>query len=237
MSGHSKWKQIKRQKGVSDQKKGKIFSKIIHAVTIAAKEGGGDPAVNFKLRLAIEKARAVNMPQDNIERAIKKATEGSASQLESIIYEVYGPAGLALLVEALTDNRNRTTGEIKNILTKSGGRLGEVNSVKWLFEEKGVIKINRGKNSPEEIELESIDAGAEDIQMEENELIVMTKKEDCQKIKNKLAEKYEITEAEITMVPKNTIIVDDDDKLIQIQNFIEKLEEQEDVSQVYNNIG
>jgi YebC/PmpR family DNA-binding regulatory protein len=237
MSGHSKWKQIKRQKGVSDQKKGKIFSKIIHAVTITAKEGGGDPAVNFKLRLAIEKARAVNMPQDNIERAIKKATEGSASQLESIIYEVYGPAGLALLVEALTDNRNRTTGEIKNILTKSGGRLGEVNSVKWLFEEKGVITIKPKKINPEEIELESIDAGAEDIQVEEDEIIITTKKEDCQKIQNKLKEKYNISGAEITMVAKNPVIVEEGKKLAQIQNLIEKLEEQEDVSQVYNNLG
>jgi len=237
MSGHSKWKQIKRQKGALDEKKGKIFSKLIRAVTIAAKESGPDPATNFKLRLAIEKARAANMPQDNIERAVKKATGEGSGQIESILYETYGPGGIALLVEALSDNRNRTTSEIKNILAKNNGRLGEANSVRWLFEEKGVITIDPESKSKDEIELVAIDAGAEDIQADENEITVITKKEDCQGVKDKLAEKYKITTAEIQLVAKNKVEVETEKKWSQIQNLIESLEEQEDVSQVYTNIA
>ncbi|MFA5070283.1 MAG: YebC/PmpR family DNA-binding transcriptional regulator [Patescibacteria group bacterium] len=237
MSGHSKWRQIKRQKGASDEKKGKIFSKLIRAVTIAAKEGGADPAANFKLRLAIEKARAANMPQDNIERAVKKATGEGSSQLESIMYEAYGPGGIALLVEALSDNRNRTTSEIKNILAKNNGRLGEANSVRWLFEEKGVIIVDPESKSKDEIELVAIDAGAEDIQADENEITVITNKEDCQSVKNKLAEKYKITAAEIQLVAKNKVEIESEKKWQSIQNLIESLEEQEDVNQVYTNIA
>lgn len=237
MSGHSKWKQIKRQKESSDIKKGQLFSKIIHAITVASKEDGGDPETNFKLRLAIEKARGINMPQDNIDRAIKKATEGSGSPVESVIYEAYGPGGVALLIETLTDNHNRTTGEIKNTLSKNGGRLGAANSVKWLFEEKGVITVDPQGKKEEEIELNAIDAGAEDVQSEGNEVTILTIKEDCQKIKDKLAAKYKIISAEITRVPKNKVKIEDEKILAQIESLVDKIESQEEVNQIYTNIA
>lgn len=237
MSGHSKWAQIKRQKQASDQKKGKLFSKLSKAIILATKEGKSNPETNFKLRLAIEKAREANMPLDNIEKAIKRRTgEIEGRKIEEVLYEAYGPGGIAILIQVLTNNKNRTTSEIKNILSEFGGHLGQVNSVKWLFEEKGIIKIFPHNKKKEEIEIAAIEAGAEDIQDTPEEITVLTKKEDLQEVKSKLEEKYPLEYAEIEMVPKNVIKVKETKKMSQIENLLKKIEDQADVNNIFTNM-
>ena len=164
MSGHSKWSQIKRQKGANDAKRGAIFTKVARDITLAAREGGGDPDGNFRLRLAMEKAREVNMPADNIKRAIERATKGGdTEQFEEVTYEGYGPGGAAILVEAATDNRNRTAAEIRSVFSKAGGQLAGSGAVAWQFEPRGLVTISRDGNDPDEVALQAIDAGAEDV--------------------------------------------------------------------------
>src|SRR6187401_1588751 len=166
MSGHSKWSTIKRAKGITDAKRGALFTKVAREISVAARQGGGDPDANYRLRLAIEKARSVNMPADNIKRTIDKATGGGeAEQFEEVVYEGYGPGGVAVLVEALTDNRNRTGSEIRHIFTKHGGNLGEPGSVAWTFEKKGEIVVDGSRYSEDDL-LPAIDAGAEDVALD-----------------------------------------------------------------------
>ena len=168
MSGHSKWAQIKRQKGAADAKRGQLFTKLGRELSVAAREGGGDPDGNPRLRLAVQRARESNMPMDNIERAIKKGSErGEGAGLEEIVYEGYGPGGAAVMVEALTDNRNRAAAEIRNLFTRAGGSLGESGCVAWLFDQRGVVTVEvDGKVDPDQVALEAIDGGAEDVQVD-----------------------------------------------------------------------
>src|SRR5574340_724573 len=175
MSGHSKWSQIKRQKGANDVKRGAIFTKMGREIAVAARAGGGDPDGNFRLRLAIEKARSVNMPADTIKRAIERASgSGEADQFEEIVYEGYGPGGVAILVEAQTDNRNRTAAEVRSIFTKSGGQLAGSGAVAWQFEPRGVIAVPKTGIEPDEVALRAIDAGAEDVDTEADPMEIYT---------------------------------------------------------------
>src|ERR687898_306652 len=172
MSGHSKWSTIKRQKGVTDAKRGALFTKVAREISVAARQGGGDPDANYRLRLAVEKARAVNMPMDNIKRTIEKATgAGEGEQFEEIIYEGYGPGGVAVLVEAATDNRNRTAAEVRSIFTKAGGQLAGSGAVAWQFEPRGLITVPRDGIDADEVALAAIDAGAEDVGTEDDDAI------------------------------------------------------------------
>src|SRR5213595_1870160 len=172
MSGHSKWSTIKRAKGVTDAKRGALFTKVAREISVAARQGGGDPDANYRLRLAIEKARSVNMPSDNIKRTIDKATGGGeAEQFEEIVYEGYGPGGVAVLGEAQTDNRNRTAGEIRSIFTKAGGQLAGSGAVAWQFEPRGLITIPAKGHDPDDVALAAIDAGAEDVDTTDQELV------------------------------------------------------------------
>src|SRR5256886_12207419 len=175
MSGHSKWSQIKRQKGANDVKRGAIFTKMTREIMLAAREGGGDPEGNFRLRLAMDRARAVNVPIANIQRAIDRATGGvEGAQVESIVYEGYGPGGVSIMVEAATDSRNRTAAEVRAAFTRHNGKLGESGSVQWLFEQKGVIEIDAKGKDADEIELQAIDAGAEDVEHDGDLVTVYT---------------------------------------------------------------
>jgi len=239
MSGHSKWAQIKRQKGVQDTKRGTLFTKLSNAVSLAAKAGGKDPEINFKLRLAIEKAREANMPMDNIERAIKRGVgELEGQQIEEINYEGYGPSGIAIIIETVTDNKNRTTSEIRNILSKYGGRLGEAKSVKWLFEQRGVIKILLNKKQDKEnFELKIIDAGAEDVVEDEDELTVFTKPEDLQKVKENIEkQKIKVEYAEIEMVAKNKIEIADSETKGKLEKIFEELDNHDNVDNFFTNL-
>ncbi len=235
MSGHSKWSKIKRQKGTADQKRGNLFTKLGNNITVAARSGGGDPDMNFKLRLAMEKAKAANMPNDNMERAIKKGTgELSGEQLQEMVFEGYGPSGVALIMEAVASNRNRVTSVIRNILTKYGGKLGENGSVNWMFKRKGVIGVSTGGDK-ESIELKAIDAGANDISEEPEGIVIYTNPEELEQVKTKL-EKNDIKTdyAEIRMVASNKVHLPDKDK----NNFIKlqtELEESEEINNFYTN--
>ena len=237
MSGHSKWSTIKRKKGAVDAKRGKIFTKIIKEITIAARTGGGDPEGNPRLRQAILAAKAENMPKDNIEKAIKKGTGGleGAAAFEETVYEGYGPGGVALLVEVVTDNKNRTVAEIRHILSKHGGNLGENGCVSWMFEKKGSIvfdKKDAGEDTLMELVLES---GAEDIVEQESEYEVITDPASFESVKAAIDEaglKYLL--AEISMVSQNTVKLDEQ-QAVQILKLMEKLEDNDDVQNVYAN--
>lgn len=237
MSGHSKWAQIKRQKGAADLKKGRIFSRLSKAIILAAREKGGDPETNFALRLAVEKAKQANMPQANIERAIKKGMgEAGGEKMEEVFCEIYGPGGAAIIVQAITDNKNRTISELKNTLTKSEARLGESNSVRWLFEERGVIIIRPEKSEKEALMLAAIEAGAEDIKEGPEETAVIVKKENFHNAREALEKKIKIDSAEIELRPKNPLEITDPKILRQIRNLIEKLEENEDTVNLFTNL-
>lgn len=236
MSGHSKWSQIKRQKGANDVKRGAIFTKMGREIAIAARAGGGDPDGNFRLRLAIERARAVNMPADTIKRAIEKATGGGeAEQFEEIVYEGYGPGGVAILVETQTDNRNRTAAEVRSIFTKAGGQLAGSGAVAWQFEPRGVITVARGTVDPDEVALTSIDAGAEDIDTDADPIEVYTNAGDLERIRRELETAgLPIESAESAMVAKQTVELDAA-KARQALRLVESLEDLEDVQRVTAN--
>ncbi len=237
MSGHSKWSRIKRQKGATDQKRGRVFSKLSKTITLAAREKGSDPDTNFTLRLAMERAKIANMPLINVERAINKGTgEIEGKKMEEVFYEIYGPGGVAIIVKAITDNKNRTVSDIKNILSKSGGRLGETNSVRWLFEEKGTIRITAEKEKREELILNAIEIGAEDVAEDDEGVSIITEKENLQKIKEGLEKKYPIDCAEIETLPKNPLEVNDPKKIKRIENLLEKLEDYEDTTDIFSNL-
>lgn len=235
MSGHSRWTQIKRGKGIADAKRSALFTKLGNTITVAARELGGEPAANFKLRMAIEQAKAVNMPKDNIERAIKRGTgELAGAQIEEITYEVFGPKGTAFIIEILTDNKNRAIANLKHILTKYEGGLGTSGSVVWRFEKRGVIRMTDAKN--QDLELRIIDAGAEDIKRENETLIIYTKSEDLQKVKENL-EKQEITieYAGVEWVAKEPIKIGDTALKEKLEKLYQELDDSEDVNNYYSN--
>ncbi|MBN1162031.1 MAG: YebC/PmpR family DNA-binding transcriptional regulator [Dehalococcoidales bacterium] len=236
MSGHSKWSKIKHQKGADDVKRGNLFTKLTREIIVAAKDGGGDPATNFRLRLAIQKARDSNMPMDNIDRAIKKGTgDLEAGSLTEITLEGYGPSGTAILVSALSDNRNRTIQEVRSTFTRHGGSLGESGCVSWIFESRGVININAENVDADELALAAIDAGAEDVQVESGFVEVITKPDALEKVRAALEkQKVKIESSELQMVPK-TLVKLDDKAAMQALKLLEKLEEIDDVQNVYSN--
>ncbi len=239
MSGHSKWHSIKHKKAKEDAKKGNIFGKLSKSITIAAREGGsGDPENNFMLANAIEKAKEYNMPMENIERAIKRGLgELEGEKYETIMYEGYGPGGTAIMVEAMTENRNRTAAEIRNIFSKNGGNLGETGCVSWLFERKGLLLVDKEKVTDEEnFMLEVIDAGAEDIEEDSGMFEIKTNPSEFMNVKRKLDQlKIEIKSAEITYIPKTTVEVSKKDAE-RVLKLINALDDHDDIQNVYSNI-
>ncbi len=236
MSGHSKWSQIKRQKGANDAKRGAVFTKVARDIAIAARAGGGDPDGNFKLRLAIEKARAVNMPADNIKRAVERgAGWGEAEQFEEITYEGYGPGGVAIIVEAATDNKNRTAADVRAIFTKHGGQLAGSGAVAWQFEQRGVISLPLTGQDADEVALLAIDAGAEDVDTDADPLEVYTAPTELEAVRRQLETAgVRIESAELTMQARNTIEVDVSKARANLR-LIEHLEDHDDVQRVTAN--
>lgn len=236
MSGHSKWSTIKRKKGVADAKRGKIFTTIIKEITIAARSGGGDEAANPRLRQAIAKAKSANMPADNIKRAIKKGTgELPGVSYEEAVYEGYGPAGVAIMMEILTDNKKRTVAEIRHLMTKYGGNLGENGSVAWMFDKKGQIVIDKNDYDEEAMFEIVLECGAEDFETEEDEFIIVTEPADLMEVREKLEAKNVIVKSsEIEFIPKNLQKVGGGD-VERIINLMEALEDNEDIKNVYAN--
>jgi YebC/PmpR family DNA-binding regulatory protein len=236
VSGHSKWAGIKHKKAVVDAKRGQAFTRASREITIAAKEGGGDPVGNFRLRLAVARAREINMPADRIDAAIKRGTgELKGESLEELRYEGYGPAGVAIMVDAFTDNRNRTSAALKHIFSKYGGNLAESNAVAWLFERKGVISADAGARDPDDVGLAAIEAGAEDIQVDGASVEVSTAPADFERVRQALeAAGVSIENAELTMQPKQTVEVGED-RATAVLRLLEALEEDDDVQQVYAN--
>ncbi len=238
MAGHSKWAQIKHKKAQVDARKGKIFSKLAREISVAAKLGGGDPEKNPRLRTVIEKAREVNMPSENIKRAIMKGTgELPGTSYEEVMYEGYGPGGVALMIEALTDNRNRTVSEIRHILTKHGGSLGEAGCVSWIFEKKGYILVEKSKVDEDRLMSVALDGGAEDMKnnpQEENYEII-TSPEDLNRVKNAIISAgIPVALAELTMLPKSYITLDEKDSEAMLK-LMDALEDHDDVQNVYAN--
>lgn len=239
MAGHSHWASIKHKKGASDVKKGKAFSKIARMITVAARKGGGDPDMNPRLQLAIDKARAVNMPKDNIERAIQKGTGDSSgeAELHECLYEGYGPQGVALLVEILTDNKNRTAPEIRKIFDRYGGNLGEVGCVSWMFEKKGLIIVNAGNLDEDELMMLVLDKGAEDMQRVGDAFQVTCCQADLALIKKALeAKNIKVESADISWLPKTNIDLDETAGR-KILKLMDALEEHDDVQNVYSNFN
>src|SRR3989454_777196 len=238
MAGHSKWSTIKRQKGANDAKRGALFTKVAREISVAARQGGGDPDANYRLRLAMEKARSVNMPADNIKRTIEKATGGGeGEQFEEIVYEGYGPGGVAVLVEAATDNRNRTAAEVRSIFTKTGGQLAGSGAVAWQFEPRGLIAGNRdGGIDADEVALAAIDAGAEDVDTDGPESIgIYTSPADLERVRKALdGAGVAVDSAENTMVAKQTVELDSA-RARQALRLVELLEDLEDVQRVTAN--
>jgi YebC/PmpR family DNA-binding regulatory protein len=236
MSGHSKWSQIKRQKGANDVKRGAVFTKVAREISIAARAGGGDPDGNFRLRLAIEKARAVNMPADNIKRAIERAAgTGEADQFEEIVYEGYGPGGVAVLVEAATDNRNRTAAEVRSRFAKSGGQLAASGAVAWQFEARGLITVPRDGVDADEVALNAIDAGAEDVDTETDPLEIYTAPAELESVRRKLEEAgVAVEQSESAMIAKQTVELDAS-RARQALRLVEELEDLDDVQRVTAN--
>jgi YebC/PmpR family DNA-binding regulatory protein len=236
MSGHSKWSQIKRQKGANDVKRGAIFTKMTREIMLAAREGGGDPDGNFRLRLAMDRARAVNVPLANIQRAIERATVGAdGAQVESIVYEGYGPGGVALLVEAATDNRNRTAAEVRSRFVKSGGALAASGAVAWQFEVRGLITVQRDGTDPDEVALAAIDAGAEDVDSDADPIEIYTAPAELEGVRKRLEDAGIVVDAaESAMIAKQTVELDSG-RARQALRLIEELEDIDDVQRVTAN--
>ncbi len=236
MSGHSKWATIKRKKGALDAKRGKMFTKLIKELTIAAREGGGDPTANPRLRLAVDNAKAANMPQDNIERAIKKATgELEGVTYHELTYEGYGPAGVAILVEVATDNKNRIVAEVRHIFSKYGGSMGENGSVAWMFDRKGVISLPKQEKTEDDIMEIILDAGAEDLQAEDEFFEIYTPLESFEPVRKSLVDKdLSIENASLQWIAKNTVPVAGEEAE-KVMKLIEALEDNDDVQNVYSN--
>ena len=243
MSRHSKWSKIKHQKGAEDVKRSALFTRLSKNITLAVREGGGgDPKMNFKLRLAIDQAKAVNLPKDNVDRAIQKGLGSGVDgqTIERVQYEGFLPGGAAIIIDSLTDNRNRTSGVVNNLLGKHGGNLGLPNSVARMFEKKGVIRISNYKNSIpnfDDFQLKMIDLGADDIQTEEEDLIVYTTPENLQKIREGLEKKIIPDYTEVELVPKEKINIPDPALKEKIENLLDELDENEEVNNYYTNLG
>lgn len=237
MAGHSKWAQIKRKKGVTDAKRGQLFTKLGRELAVAARQGGGNPDENPALRLAIERARQSNMPKDNIQRAIDRATNAAdAAQLEEIRYEAYGPGGAALLIDSLTDNRNRTVSEVRSALTRAGANMAESGAVAWIFEQKGVIGVDLdGGVDADEVALAAIDGGAEDVAVEADLVEVITAPADLEQARSSVEQAgVAVANAEVIMRPTNTVEVDES-QARSLLRLIEALEELDDVQRVFTN--
>ena len=236
MSGHSKWATTKHKKAATDSKRGKIFTKIAKEITVAAKLGGGDPNGNPRLRTAVAKAKGVSMPAENIKRAIQKGTgELPGVSYEEVMYEGYGPGGVAVIVEVMTDNRNRTVSEIRSIFSKAGGNMGEAGCVSWMFHKKGYIVINRSKADEEKLMSVALDAGAEDMQTEDENMVITTLPADFEKVKKAIDDAAIPTEvAELTMVPQ-TLVKLQGKEAEQMLRLVETLEDNDDVQNVHAN--
>jgi YebC/PmpR family DNA-binding regulatory protein len=237
MSGHSKWATTKHKKAATDAKRGKIFTKITKEITVAAKLGGGDPDGNPRLRTAVAKAKGVSMPAENIKRAIQKGTgELPGVSYEEVTYEGYGPNGVAIIVEVLTDNRNRTVSEIRNIFSKAGGNMGEAGCVSWMFHKKGYIVVARVKADEEKLMSLALDAGAEDMQTEDDNFVITTAQSDFEKVKKALEDAgIPLEVAEITMVPQTYVKIDGEKVAGQMMRLMEAIEDNDDVQNVYAN--
>ena len=238
MSGHSKWSSIKHKKGAADAKRGQLFTKLTRALIVAAKDGGPDPASNLALQNAIEKARGASMPKDNIERAIARGsgTGADAASYEHISYEGYGPGGVAVYVDVLTDNRNRTAGEVRHTFARHDGNLAESGAVAWLFERKGVVLVDRDSTDEDELTLAAADAGAEDVAEEGSSFEVTCAPEDLHSVREALeAAGIAVTDAEVTMLPKTTVEIEDESVARKVLKLIDGLEENDDVQDVYAN--
>ena len=236
MSGHSKWSQIKRAKGANDAKRGALFTKLGREIAIAVKQGGPEPAANVRLRLAVQRARDNNMPADTIDRAIKRAAgAGDEASLEEITYEGYGPGGIAVMIEALTDNRNRTAASMRAIFERGGGSLGTSGSVAWQFKSRGQIVVVANGKEPEEIELAAIEAGATDVQADEGEVTIETEPTDLEAVRRTLSDQgLKVSSAELSLIPENTVELDES-KSTQALKLLDRLESDDDVQKVYTN--
>ena len=238
MSGHSKWSSIKHKKGAADAKRGKLFSKLTRAIIVAAKEGGPDPAGNLALQNAVEKAKANSMPKDNIDRAIAKGagTGSDSAAYETVIYEGYGPAGVAVIVEALTDNRNRTAGEVRHTFDKNDGNLGTSGAVAWLFERRGLVLAPADGTDEDDLMLAAAEGGADDVALDGSSFQVLSAATELATVREAVeAAGFEIESAELTMLPKTTVAVEDENEAKKILRLIDQLEENDDVQEVYAN--
>jgi YebC/PmpR family DNA-binding regulatory protein len=238
MSGHSKWSSIKHKKGAADAKRGKLFSKLARAIIVAAREGGPDPAGNLALQNAIEKARSYSMPKDNIERAIARGSGASTDSeaFEHVVYEGYGPNGVAIIVEALTDNRNRTASDIRHVFTKNDGNLGTTGAVAWLFERRGVVLVDADRFEEDSVMLAAAEGGADDVVQDGSTFQVTTSPESLSAVRESLEQAgIDVESAETTMVPKTTVELDDESAARKTLRLIDALEELDDVNEVYAN--
>jgi YebC/PmpR family DNA-binding regulatory protein len=238
VSGHSKWSTIKHKKGAADARRGKLLSKLSRAIMVAAKEGGADPASNLALQNAIEKARSYSMPKDNIERAIAKgAGEGTdGSSFETVVYEGYGPEGVAVIVEALTDNRNRTASDVRHLFAKFGGNLGATGAVAWQFERRGIVLVPAEGVDEDDLVLAAADAGAEDVERDGSTFVVSSAPEELARVREALeAAGIELESAGLSMVPKTTVAIADESTAKQVVRLVEGLEDSDDVQDVYAN--
>jgi YebC/PmpR family DNA-binding regulatory protein len=238
VSGHSKWSSIKHKKGAADAKRGKLFSKLTRAIIVAAKEGGPDPAANLALQNAVEKAKSFSMPKDNIDRAIAKGagTGDDSAAYETVVYEGYGPAGVAVIVEALTDNRNRTAGEVRHTFAKNDGNLGTSGAVAWLFERRGVVLVPAEGTDEDELTLAAAEGGADDVSLDGSTFEVVCAAEQLAAVRDAIESAgFEIEGAELTMIPKTTVEVEDENEAKKILRLIDQLEDSDDVQDVYAN--
>jgi YebC/PmpR family DNA-binding regulatory protein len=238
VSGHSKWSTIKHKKGAADAKRGKLFSKLSRAIMVAAKEGGADPATNLALQNAVEKARSYSMPKDNIERAIAKgAGEGTdGASFETVVYEGYGPEGVAVIVEALTDNRNRTASEVRHMFSKHGGNLGATGAVAWQFERRGVVLVAADGVDEDELVLAAADAGAEDVERDGDTFVVSSTPDELTAVRQALETTgFTLESVGLSMVPKTTVAIGDESTAKQVVRLVEGLEDNDDVQDVYAN--
>jgi YebC/PmpR family DNA-binding regulatory protein len=238
MSGHSKWSTIKHKKGVQDARRGKLFSKLARAIIVAAREGGGDPSANLALQNAIEKARSYSMPKDNIERAIARGSgaDADAAAFETVVYEGYGPSGVAVLVEALTDNRNRTAADVRHVFSKNDGNLGTTGGVAWLFERRGVVLVPVDGVDEDELTLAAAEGGADDVAQDGSSFQVTAAPEQLSEVRAAIeAAGFTVDSAELTMVPKTTVPVEDEAAAKKILRLMDALEDNDDVQDVYSN--
>jgi YebC/PmpR family DNA-binding regulatory protein len=238
LSGHSKWSSIKHKKGAADAKRGKLFSKLSRAIIVAAKEGGGDPSGNLALQNAIEKARSYSMPKENIDRAIAKGSgaDADASDFETVIYEGYGPGGVAVIVEALTDNRNRTASDVRHLFAKNDGNLGTAGAVSWLFERRGVVLVNADGVDEDELTLAAAEGGADDVELDGSTFQIVGPVETLSAVREAVeAAGFTVESAELTMVPKTTVQVESENDAKKILRLVDQLEDNDDVQDVYAN--